>query len=107
MYSVPIPMSYLLNEKRVKDIIIQDGWIKGIKSIFYSTEKIRKLEANRFLYLKDEKRNKKKNTPNILKFETTLNLDGNAVHSNISGKRTTLLNRLSQQVNYTFLFFYL
>ena len=105
MYSVPIPMSYLLNEKRVKDIIIQDGWITGIKSIFYSTEKIRKLEANRFLYLKDEKCNKKNNTPKILKLETTLSLDGNAVHSSISGKRATLLNRVSQQVNHIFFIF--
>jgi hypothetical protein len=92
-------MSYLLNEKRVKDVIIQVGWISAMKSIFYSTEKIRKLETDRFLYLKDEKHDKAKDTPNVLKLETTLSLDGNAVCTSISGTRSTPPNSTSQQVN--------
>ena len=47
MYAVPIPLSYLINESRVRDTIIADGWIDGIKSIFYSPEKIRNLEREK------------------------------------------------------------
>ena len=43
-YSCLIPMSYLLNEKRVKDIVIEKGWIEGIKAVFHSTKKIRQLQ---------------------------------------------------------------
>ena len=43
-YSCLIPMSYLLNEKRVKDIVIEKGWIKGIKAVFHSSKKIRRLQ---------------------------------------------------------------
>ena len=94
LYSIPIPMSYLLNEKRVKDVIIQAGWIAGIKSIFYSTEKIRKLETDRFLYLKDKKQDYI--IPKFQRFETTLHSDEqHVVHTIISGTDTTLL---SQQV---------
>ena len=44
LYSCPIPMSYLLNEKRVKEVIIKDGWIEGIKSGFHTSQKIRQQE---------------------------------------------------------------
>ena len=47
IWSVPIPLSYLINESRVKDIIIQDGWIEGLRSVFYSCEKIRTLERQK------------------------------------------------------------
>ena len=43
-YACLIPMSYLLNEKRVKDIVIEKGWIEGIKAVFHSSKKIRKLQ---------------------------------------------------------------
>ena len=43
-YSCLIPLSYLLNEKRVKDIIIEKGWIEGIKAVFHSSKKIRQLQ---------------------------------------------------------------
>ena len=43
-YSCLIPMSYLLNEKRVKDIVIEKGWIEGIKAVFHSSKKIRQLQ---------------------------------------------------------------
>ena len=43
-YSCLIPMSYLLNEKRVKDIVIEKGWIEGIKAVFHSPKKIRQLQ---------------------------------------------------------------
>ena len=37
-------MSYLLNEKRVKEVIIKDGWIEGIKSGFHTSQHIRQQE---------------------------------------------------------------
>ena len=41
LYGVPIPVAYLLNESRVRNIIVNDGWMKGIKSIFDSNNHIR------------------------------------------------------------------
>ena len=49
IYAVPIPISYLINESRVKDTIISSGWLKGFQSIFYSAEKIRQLRRESFL----------------------------------------------------------
>ena len=49
MYSVPIPISYLINESRVKDTIISSGWVEGFKSIFHSEEKIRDIRRQLFL----------------------------------------------------------
>ena len=98
VYSIPIPMSYLLNEKRVKAAIIQSGWIAGIKSIFYSTEKIRKLETERFLYLKDKVY--KGSIRKVPKVRTTLHSDGqHVVHATISDTDPILP---SQQVRYFF-----
>ena len=41
LYGVPIPMAYLLNESRVRNIIVNDGWLRGINSIFLSDQQIR------------------------------------------------------------------
>ena len=41
LYGIPIPIAYLLNESRVRNIIVNDGWLKGIKSIFLSDSQIR------------------------------------------------------------------
>ena len=49
VYGVPIPFAYLLNETRVRNIIINTGWIEGLKSIFYSPEKIKELERKRIV----------------------------------------------------------
>ena len=43
-YSCLIPMTYLLNEKRVKDIVIEKGWVDGIKAVFHSSKKIRQMQ---------------------------------------------------------------
>ena len=90
-------MSYLLNKKRVKDIIIQDGWIAGVKAIFDTPEKIRKLEAAKFLHSKVVRNDKDENTPKVVKVETTAVLDGNVVHTNISQTESILP---SEQVRY-------
>ena len=49
MYSVPIPLSYLINESRVKDTIISSGWVEGFKSIFHSEERIRDIRRRNFV----------------------------------------------------------
>ena len=49
IYAVPIPISYLINESRVKDTIISKGWLEGFKSIFYSEEKIRHIRRQDFI----------------------------------------------------------
>ena len=41
LYGIPIPVAYLLNESRVRDIIVNDGWLEGLKSIFLSDKHIR------------------------------------------------------------------
>jgi hypothetical protein len=98
VYSIPIPMSYLLNEKRVKDAIIQSGWTAGIKSIFYSTEKIRKLETERFLYLKDKVY--EGSIRKVPKVRATLHSNGqHVVHATISETDPILR---SQQVRFFF-----
>ena len=41
IYGIPIPIAYLLNESRVRNIIVNYGWFEGFKSIFDSDDKIR------------------------------------------------------------------
>ena len=41
LYGIPIPVAYLLNESRVRNIIVNDGWFEGLKSIFLSDKQIR------------------------------------------------------------------
>ena len=49
MYGVPIPIAYLLNETRVRNIIINKGWIEGFKAIFHSDEKIKQMKRKRIV----------------------------------------------------------
>ena len=44
IYGILIPIAYLLNESRVRNIIVNHGWVEGFKSIFYSNGKIRELD---------------------------------------------------------------
>ena len=48
IYGIPIPIAYLYNESRVRNIIVKKGWIEGLKAIFYSNQKIRNLEREQF-----------------------------------------------------------
>ena len=41
VYGIPIPMAYLLNESRVRDTIVNHGWLQGFWSVFYSSTHIR------------------------------------------------------------------
>ena len=47
VYGCLIPIAYLLNESRLRTTILDHGWIRGFRSIFYSAAKIR--ENNREL----------------------------------------------------------
>ena len=49
VFGVPIPLAYLLNETRVRTTIIQQGWLKGFKSIFLSSERIKQLERDEII----------------------------------------------------------
>ena len=49
LYGVPIALSYLLSETRVRIIIIENGWFQGISSIFQSSEKIKQLKSNKIV----------------------------------------------------------
>ena len=41
-YAIPVPLSHLFSEVRVRNIIIDRGWYSGLKSIFQTSEAIRK-----------------------------------------------------------------
>ena len=49
VFGVPIPIAYLLNESRVRNVIISKGWIRAFISIFDSPEKIKRLERKRIV----------------------------------------------------------
>ena len=41
VYGILTPIAHLLNESRVRNIIVKDGWLNGFISIFYSEKKMR------------------------------------------------------------------
>ena len=41
LYSIPVPFAYLFSELRVRNIVLEKGWVQGIKSIFATTETIK------------------------------------------------------------------
>ena len=59
-YSIPVPLAHLFSEVRVRNIIIEKGWYLGLKSIFQTTEEIRK-ENVEFQQLRIDASGKKKN----------------------------------------------
>ena len=48
IYGIPIPIAYLYNESRVRNMIVKNGQIEGLNAIFYSNQKIRNLEREQF-----------------------------------------------------------
>ena len=58
-YSIPVPLAHLFSEVRVRNIIIEKGWYLGLKSIFQTTEEIRK-ENVEFQQLRIDASGKKK-----------------------------------------------
>ena len=49
IYGIAIPLTHLLNETRVRDVILNQGWIQGFKSIFYSSKKIKQIDRKKTL----------------------------------------------------------
>ena len=49
IYGVAIPLSHLLNETRVREVILKEGWTQGFKSIFYSSKKIKQIKRKKIL----------------------------------------------------------
>ena len=58
-YSIPVPLAHLFSEVRVRNIIVEKGWCLGLKSIFQTTEEIRK-ENVEFQQLRIDASGKKK-----------------------------------------------
>ena len=46
-YGILIPMAHLLNESRVRNIIVTDGWLRGFRSVFYSASTINRSQRHR------------------------------------------------------------
>ena len=44
-YGILTPIAHLLNESRVRNIIVKDGWFNGFISIFYSEKKMREYQT--------------------------------------------------------------
>ena len=59
LYGIPIPLAFLLNEARVRDIIVNEGWMEGFKAIFHSETKIRNQEREKVANFQDSKKEKK------------------------------------------------
>ena len=68
LYGIPIPIAYLLNESRVRNIIVNDGWIKGFQSIFLSNKQMRENER-----LQVEKSKREKQATNDKNEDVELN----------------------------------
>ena len=49
VYGVPIPLSYLLSETRIRVIIIENGWFQGFKAIFQSSEGIKQSKIDKIV----------------------------------------------------------
>ena len=44
VYGIPIPIAYLLNESRIRNIVLTMGWRKAFVSIFHSSRKIKRIK---------------------------------------------------------------
>ena len=44
-YGILTPIAHLLNESRVRNIIVKDGWLNGFISIFYSEKRMREYQT--------------------------------------------------------------
>ena len=65
VFGIPIPLSYLLSEARVRTIIMENGWLQGIKSIFQSSEKIRQVKIDKILKCTQNDKNLINPFPNV------------------------------------------
>ena len=80
VYGIPIPMAYLLNESRVRDTIVNHGWVQGFWSVFYSSTHIRE--------------NKREAIQNTKRKESMAKDDG---HDGFNGVLNNQLRSLNQE----------
>ena len=52
LYGILIPIAHLLNESRVRNIIVKDGWLKGFISIFHSEKQIRQFQRKQNIQMR-------------------------------------------------------
>ena len=65
VFGIPIPLSYLLSEARVRTIIMENGWLQGVKSIFQSSEEIRQLKIDKIVRCAKNDKNLINPFPNV------------------------------------------
>ena len=107
VYAVPIPISYLINEKRVKDTVIASGWVAGFKSIFHSAETIRRLERERLanLLIRENQPPIRVNTahniatPSFSTVQRNSTRKRNCEEESINGKRVHKKRKLGKRSN--------
>ena len=80
-YSIPVPLAHLFSEVRVRNIIVEKGWCLGLKSIFQTTEEIRR-ENVEYQQLRIDASGRKKNglkkkSENINNINNRINMESN------------------------------
>ena len=77
LYGILIPISYLINEKRVKNIVMESGWVAGFKSIFHSDETIRRLDRERLrnILARESQPPRRVNTPQTRENQPPIRID--------------------------------
>ena len=115
VYGVPIPFSYLLSETRIRVIIIENGWLQGIKAIFQGSGGIKqskidkivecshndKQSINKFFNVsKKNKTNNKKKCLSLSDLES-ISKDDHIVQVHYNVKKGKIKNKLiSQSASY-------
>ena len=104
VYGVPIPLSYLLSETRIRVIIIEHGWLQGIKAVFHSSEGIKQSKIDKIVECSHNDKQligkffniSKKNTTNnqtTCEFES-ISRDDNKFKVNYNVKKGIIENKL-------------
>ena len=104
VYGVPIPLSYLLSETRIRVIIIENGWFQGFKAIFQSSEGIKQSKIDKIVECSHNDKeligkffniSKKNTTNNQTKCEfESISRDGNKFKVNYNFKKGIIENNL-------------
>ena len=73
VYGVPIPFSYLLSETRIRVIIIENGWLQGIKAIFQGSGGIKQSKIDKIVECSHNDKQLSNKYFNVSKKKTTNN----------------------------------
>lgn len=108
VYGVPIPFSYLLSETRIRVIIIEHGWLQGIKAIFISSGGIKQSKIDKIVecahndkqlinkYFNVSKKNTTKNKKKCLSFSDfeSISKDDHIFQVHYNAKKDEIKNKL-------------